>query len=104
MLSRCARPKDESYSRYGGRGISVCAEWHDYVQFKLWALSHGYQEGLFIDRKDSDGNYKPGNCTWLTPSQSSKKTVLDNNRKIRLGFIAAYNLGYLVGRNSHAFK
>lgn len=38
MLRRCQNPKDKFYRRYGGRGICVCEEWHDYVVFREWAL------------------------------------------------------------------
>lgn len=30
MIRRCENPKTTRYHRYGGRGISVCNEWHDF--------------------------------------------------------------------------
>lgn len=29
MMHRCYNPKREKYKDYGGRGITVCNEWHD---------------------------------------------------------------------------
>ena len=29
MKARCNNPKIKGFSRYGGRGISVCKEWSD---------------------------------------------------------------------------
>lgn len=75
MHDRCEREKNTHYKWYGGRGIRVCEEWGDYVTFKEWALNHGYQEGLTIDRIDPDGNYCPENCRWITKSENSKRVV-----------------------------
>jgi hypothetical protein len=75
MMTRCNNPKSDRYYRYGGRGIKVCDEWlHNYTAFRDWALSHGYEEGLTIDRIDLDGNYNPENCRWITPSEQMKNT------------------------------
>lgn len=75
MHQRCELKTVDSYSRYGGRGITVCDEWADFGVFAAWALVNGYNEGLQIDREDNDGNYEPLNCRWLTPSGNS------NNRR-----------------------
>ena len=39
MKRRCTIPKDESYKNYGGRGITVCDEWLDPINFIEWALA-----------------------------------------------------------------
>jgi hypothetical protein len=33
MHVRCANPNASSYSRYGGRGITVCERWQDFRNF-----------------------------------------------------------------------
>lgn len=86
MRYRCNNPKNTSYERYGGRGISVCKEWDNlengFENFREWALSNGYADHLTIDRIDNDGNYEPGNCKWSTElEQGSNKR---NNLNISL--------------------
>lgn len=74
MRRRCYAKNDPRSARWGGRGISVCAEWdQDFAAFEKWALAHGYKPGLSIDRIDSDGNYEPSNCEFVTRGENSRR-------------------------------
>ena len=66
MLNRCNKTWDSNYSRYGALGISVCAAWYSYQEFKNWALINGYTETLTLDRINGALNYCPENCRWET--------------------------------------
>lgn len=82
MLQRCHNPSNPKYPQYGGRGISVCEEWHDVRNFVaylelgvpveppymgLWEASEP-PPGYSLDRIDNDGNYEPGNIRWADMS------------------------------------
>lgn len=77
MIDRCERESSAKFPRYGGRGISVCAEWrNDFQAFYDWAMSAGYDPEAgygecTLDRKDNDGDYCPENCRWATNKQQS---------------------------------
>lgn len=80
MLSRCERPNAKSYFDYGGRGIKVCAEWHDAATFISWALENGYATGMEIDRIDVDGDYCPQNCRFIPRLENANNKT--NNKLI----------------------
>ena len=76
MRTRVNNPNIPQANCYGARGISLCAEWDDFVSFYTWALASGYNDSLSIDRIDVDGNYEPSNCKWSTHKEQSKNTQL----------------------------
>ncbi|MDE2096145.1 MAG: hypothetical protein KGL39_02795 [Patescibacteria group bacterium] len=82
MKSRCFTDSDTNFKKYGARGILVCPEWNDYKAFKLWAEASGYNESLQIDRIDSNGNYSPENCRWVTAKTNQNNRR--NNRRVTL--------------------
>ena len=78
MLARVGVHKgagEETKRLYQDRGITVCDEWLVFENFRDWSLSHGYKEGLQIDRIDNDKGYCPENCRWVTPKENT------NNRR-----------------------
>ena len=74
---RCKDP--DKWSLYGGRGISMCKEWGNYLTFKQWSLENGYNRGLQIDRIDNTLGYFPENCRWVTAKEQNH-----NRRNVKL--------------------
>lgn len=70
MKSRCRDPRQASYKNYGGAGITYCHEWEEYERFL--ADMGERPPGKTLDRIDSTGNYKPGNCKWSTPKEQAR--------------------------------
>ena len=70
MKSRCTNPNVHCYHRYGGRGILICERWNNFLLF-LEDMESSFQEGLTLDRKNTDGNYTPENCRWATKEEQS---------------------------------
>ena len=71
---------EEVKRAYQDRGITVCDEWLVFENFRDWAISHGYKEGLQIDRIDNDKGYCPENCRWITP----KENINNRRNTVRL--------------------
>lgn len=74
IKQRCLNPKCNTYKYYGARGITICQEWTTFNSFLKWALPSGYKNELTIERIDCNGNYKPGNCTWIPMEEQSGNT------------------------------
>lgn len=68
MLQRCNNTNYTKYVNYGGRGITVCPEWHD---FRAFFFDMGFKPGpeYSLDRVDNDGNYCKENCRWATKAE-----------------------------------
>lgn len=82
MHNRCKNQNHKAYKHYGGRGIKVCERWSGkfgFVNFVKWSQTHGWKEGLTLDRIDCDKGYSPTNCRWTTWEVQGK-----NKRNVHL--------------------
>lgn len=73
MKDRCYNPRNCSYRNYGAKNIKICEEWlgdKGFQNFYQWAVTHGYNDTLSIERKDPNQGYTPSNCEWITLSEN----------------------------------
>lgn len=80
MRQRCYNPKNKRYKYYGAKGIKVDPPWDEFEPFYYWAINNGYAENLTIDRKNSNKNYNPENCRWITVGENSIHAHLGSKR------------------------
>jgi hypothetical protein len=85
MRDRCNRSTNQDYQYYGGKGIVVCNEWNDYLEFKKWSILNDYTLNgkLQIDRIDGNKDYSPDNCRWVDAktNQRNRDCIILNEEK-----------------------
>ena len=82
MTNRCLHPSASDYSRYGGKGVTVCERWQGENGFENFLADMGPKPTPThsIERIDHKGNYEPGNCKWATATEQARNK--SNNRMI----------------------
>lgn len=97
MKERCNNPLNPAYVNYGGRGITYCESWKDFVNFAgdMWPKP----PGTSLERKDNNLGYSPDNCVWATDTEQARNRRLFKNNQtggtgivaIKSGFNARYD-------------
>lgn len=106
MKRRCYNKNTKDYPMYGGRGITVCDEWHTFEGF-IKDMEQSYRPGLSIDRVDNEKGYFFNNCRWATPTeQANNRTtsrIVVHNGKSRTLAQWARDFGIAYGTMTQRF-
>jgi hypothetical protein len=105
MKNRCLNPNRAVYSRYGGRGITICSRW--VKSFKAFLKDMGPRPSAkhSIERIDGNVGYEPSNCRWATKeeqannrstnrrvsSEGEEHTVAEWSRKLDIPYSTLWN-------------
>lgn len=96
MKERCHNQNNSHYHNYGGRGISVCAEWRDNFEAFFAHLGPRPSPNYSVDRIDNNRNYEPGNIRWATVrqqalnKQASGRLLDINDQPVSFASVAEY--------------
>jgi predicted nucleic acid-binding Zn ribbon protein len=71
MKERCNNPNQQSYARYGGRGITYDPTWNNFEQF-LKDMGPKNHSKLELERINNDENYCKKNCRWATHKEQTR--------------------------------
>lgn len=104
MKNRCMNKGHPSYKHYGGRGIAVCDEWHDFLKFREWAEANGYEDKLTLDRVDNDGGYHPENCRWVNQEDQANNKRNTVRYDYRGGRYTIAELSEMSGVRKHILR
>ena len=108
MKDRCDNPNNKYFHHYGGRGITYCEEWKDFINF--WNdMKNTYSDDLTINRIDNDKGYFKENCEWTTKNvQGHSKRKLEGTILKSIGVFIdkktfVYSVRMKINKNAVTF-
>lgn len=100
IKGRCYNPTDESYPRYGGRGIIMCERWKNSFEEFFKDVGLRPSPDYSIDRIDNDRGYFEDNWRWATSKQQNRNKrnlhIIEYNgeRKTLIEWAEQYHIPY----------
>lgn len=111
IKKRCDTPSTINFHIYGGKGVTYSDRWKSFENFQE-DMGSTYFDGAEIDRIDSNGNYGPSNCRWLTKAENVARDLLKPVLQLTLsgqvikewsgGTVAERHLGMVDGSVTQA--
>lgn len=105
MIQRCYSPTADDWHTYGGRGVRVREDWHNFTQFYLDVKKiPGYENKVrepkmynldkdYLQQNVPSGNriYSKDTCAWVSQKENSLLRGRDNNNTGYFGTLNEYN-------------
>ena len=102
LKNRCTNPENSQYKDYGGRGITICERWMDFVNF--YEDMGKSPEGYEIDRIDNDKGYCKENCRWTTKKENARNRRSTKQHSTHKGSLVQQELIDQIGWNKDQFR
>ena len=105
MRDRCQNPRNPSYQKYGGRGVSVCPEWEDFAVFMV-DMGDRPTPKHTLERVDVDGDYCVSNVIWTDDMsrQAFNQNLKSNNTSGKSGVYWRKDRRVWVAETFHSGK
>lgn len=105
MIHRVYDPKQYGYNLYGGRGVTVCGEWHNFQKFAAWIITQvGFDSNFQLD-KDILGAkekvYSPQTCCLVPKEINVAVMTRITPKKLMLGVSKTSNPVYRFRSRLH---
>lgn len=110
MIARCHIPSDESYPRYGGKGITVCDRWRwgdearSGFEYFLFDMGPSPFPKATIEREDNAKGYGPNNCRWASPREQANNRSSNRLVTARGQTMTVAQWARLVGLSRQALR
>jgi len=72
MISRTTNPARKDFPRYGGQGVTVCAQWRESFEAFFSYIGPKPTPQHSIDRIDNSRGYEPDNVRWATIEEQNQ--------------------------------
>ena len=80
IIQRCENSNHKFYDRYGGRGITICADWRNSFPTFLNDMGLRPSSKHTIGRIDNNKGYEPSNCRW----ELMKEQAMNKRNNVKL--------------------